>query len=102
MPHAREHELELLVIARSPESHALHALIDSHDRSLPIALDEKSSAHWRATCRLICRSKRTGRRNFDGASDAILSLCTTTVRIAGFLAAIGRRTPVGGGCRTAR
>ena len=35
VPYAREDELELLVVAGAPESHALHALIDGHDIVLP-------------------------------------------------------------------
>jgi len=46
MSHAREDELELLVIAGSPESNALHALIDCHDHSpdsrAPMGSDEMS------------------------------------------------------------
>ena len=46
MPHAREDQLELLVIARSPEPNPLHALIDCHGRSPDSGLDVIYAAPW--------------------------------------------------------
>jgi 3-methyl-2-oxobutanoate hydroxymethyltransferase len=69
VPYAREDELELLVVAGAPESHALHALIDGHDIVLPTdGAGGGPVAHRRAIFGADGRSKRASRRKSDGTS----------------------------------